>query len=61
MKGHAVEGCGVRARVAATSEEVRATGAVELEVSGMVRGGAAAAPLRMGCRVNGRKCQAMNV
>ena len=56
-----MEGCGVRARVVATSEEVRATSAAEMEVSGMVRGGAAAAPLQMGCRVNGRKCQAMNV
>ena len=55
-----MEGCGTRG-VAATSEEVQATGAAELEVSGMVRGGAAAAPLQMGCRVNGRKCQAMNV
>ena len=45
----------------ATSEEVRETAAAELEVGGMVRGGAAAAPLRTGCRVNGRKCQAMNV
>jgi len=56
-----VEGCGVRARVAATSEEVWATGAAGMEVSGMVRGGAAAEPLWTGCRVNGRKCQAMNV
>ena len=61
VKGHAVEGCGSRARVIATSEEVRATGAAELEVGGMVRGGAAVVPLRRGCRVNGRKCQAMNV
>ena len=58
VKGHAVEGCGSRARVIATSEEVRATGTTELEVGGMVRGGAA---LRTGCHVNSRKCQAMNV
>ena len=51
----------MRARVAATSEEVWATGAAGMEVSVMVRGGAAAEPLRTGCRVNGRKCQAMNV
>ena len=61
MKGHAVEGCDSRARVIATTEEVRAMSTVELEVGGMVRGGAAAAPLRTGCCVNVQKCQAMNV